>query len=290
MAKRKLAAIVKIQIPAGQATPAPPVGTALGPHGINIMDFCKAYNSATESQRGLVIPAEISIYEDRSFTFVTKTPPTPFLLKQAAGIEKGAENPRTEKVGQGHARAGAPDRRDEDARPQRHRPRRRDAPGRRHGTFDGNRDRRLAGRRPRRRRTSPPEPGVAREPVQRRRSNDQARQAVHRRDEEVRPRAPLPGHRGTRPREVAGHPQVRRDRRGRVPARRRPAQGRPDDPRHGVVAEGHGQGRARGRLRRGRRRTRGRGGGCRRRRFRRPRRGRSRRASSTSTSRSPLPT
>jgi large subunit ribosomal protein L11 len=99
MAKKRLAAIVKIQIPAGQATPAPPVGTALGPHGINIMDFCKAYNAATESQRGLVIPAEISIYEDRTFTFVTKTPPTPFLLRQAAGIEKGAANPRTDKAG-----------------------------------------------------------------------------------------------------------------------------------------------------------------------------------------------
>jgi large subunit ribosomal protein L11 len=99
MAKKKLAAIVKIQIPAGQATPAPPVGTALGPHGINIMDFCKAYNAATENQRGMVIPAEISIFEDRSFTFVTKTPPTPFLLRQAAGIEKGAANPRTDKAG-----------------------------------------------------------------------------------------------------------------------------------------------------------------------------------------------
>ena len=99
MAKKKLAAIVKIQIPAGQATPAPPVGTALGPHGINIMDFCKAYNAATENQRGMVIPAEISIYEDRSFTFVTKTPPTPFLLRQAAGVEKGAQNARLEKVG-----------------------------------------------------------------------------------------------------------------------------------------------------------------------------------------------
>jgi large subunit ribosomal protein L11 len=99
MARKRLAAVVKIQIQAGQATPAPPVGTALGPHGINIMDFCKAYNAATESQRGLVIPAEISIYEDRSFTFVTKTPPTSFLLRQAAGIEKGAENPRTDKVG-----------------------------------------------------------------------------------------------------------------------------------------------------------------------------------------------
>jgi large subunit ribosomal protein L11 len=99
MAKRKVAAIVKIQIQAGAATPAPPVGTALGPHGINIMDFCKAYNAATENQRGMVIPAEISIYEDRSFTFVTKTPPTPFLLRQAAGIEKGAQNARLEKVG-----------------------------------------------------------------------------------------------------------------------------------------------------------------------------------------------
>jgi large subunit ribosomal protein L11 len=99
MAKKKLAAVVKIQIPAGQATPAPPVGTALGPHGINIMDFCKAYNAQTESQRGMIIPAEISIFEDRSFTFITKTPPTTFLLKQAAGIEKGAQNPRMEKVG-----------------------------------------------------------------------------------------------------------------------------------------------------------------------------------------------
>jgi len=99
MAKKKLAATVKIQIQAGQATPAPPVGTALGPHGINIMDFCKAYNAATESQRGLVIPAEISIFEDRSFTFITKTPPTPFLIRQAAGVEKGAQNVRTEVAG-----------------------------------------------------------------------------------------------------------------------------------------------------------------------------------------------
>jgi large subunit ribosomal protein L11 len=100
MAKKKLAATVNIQIPAGQATPAPPVGTALGPHGINIMDFCKAYNAETEHQRGLVIPAVISIYEDRSFTFITKTPPTPFLIRRAAGVEKGAQNVRTETVGE----------------------------------------------------------------------------------------------------------------------------------------------------------------------------------------------
>jgi large subunit ribosomal protein L11 len=99
MAKKKLAAVVKIQIPAGQATPAPPVGTALGPHGINIMDFCKAYNEKTESQRGSIIPAEISIFEDRSFTFVTKTPPTPFLLRQAAGVEKGSSLTPREKAG-----------------------------------------------------------------------------------------------------------------------------------------------------------------------------------------------
>src|SRR5690349_827658 len=98
MAKRKVAAIVKIQIQAGAATPAPPVGTALGPHGINIMDFCKAYNAQTEGQRGTVIPAEITIYEDRSFSFITKTPPTPVLLRQAAGIDKGAQAPARETV------------------------------------------------------------------------------------------------------------------------------------------------------------------------------------------------
>src|SRR6187401_1974673 len=89
--KKKLAAVVKVQLQAGQATPAPPVGTALGPHGVNIMDFCKLYNSQTENQRGTIIPAEITIFEDRTFTFVTKTPPTPVLLRAAAGIDKGAE-------------------------------------------------------------------------------------------------------------------------------------------------------------------------------------------------------
>jgi len=98
--QKKVAAVVRIQIQAGQATPAPPVGTALGPHGLNIMDFCKAYNAETENRRGQVIPAEITIYEDRSFAFVTKTPPASFLLRQAARVEKGAENPRAEKVGQ----------------------------------------------------------------------------------------------------------------------------------------------------------------------------------------------
>ncbi|WP_017623229.1 50S ribosomal protein L11 [Nocardiopsis chromatogenes] len=91
--KKKIAALVKVQLPAGQATPAPPVGTALGPHGVNIMDFCKQYNAATEAQRGNVIPVEITIYEDRSFTFVTKTPPAPKLILKAAGVDKGSADP-----------------------------------------------------------------------------------------------------------------------------------------------------------------------------------------------------
>ena len=99
MAKKKVAAIVKIQIPAGKATPAPPVGTALGPHGVNIMEFCKQYNAATESQRGTVVPAEITVFEDRSFTFVIKTPPTPVLLRAAAGIDKGSTAPGREGAG-----------------------------------------------------------------------------------------------------------------------------------------------------------------------------------------------
>jgi large subunit ribosomal protein L11 len=97
--KKKLVALVKVQLQAGQATPAPPVGTALGPHGVNIMDFCKQYNAATESQRGNVIPVEITIYEDRSFTFVTKTPPAAQLIKKAAGVEKGSGEPHKNKVG-----------------------------------------------------------------------------------------------------------------------------------------------------------------------------------------------
>jgi large subunit ribosomal protein L11 len=99
MAKKKVAAIVKIQIEAGNASPAPPVGTALGPHGIAIMDFVKAYNAQTEAQAGTVIPVEITIFDDRSFEFITKTPPTPVLLRQKAGLEKAAHTPGTETVG-----------------------------------------------------------------------------------------------------------------------------------------------------------------------------------------------
>ena len=99
MAKKKVAAVVKIQIPAGGATPAPPVGTALGPHGVAIMDFCKAYNEKTEAQRGTIVPVEITIYEDRSFTFILKTPPTSTLIKQAAGLDKGSTAPGGSPVG-----------------------------------------------------------------------------------------------------------------------------------------------------------------------------------------------
>jgi large subunit ribosomal protein L11 len=96
--KKKLAAIIKLQIKAGAATPAPPVGPALGQHGVNIMEFCKQYNAATESQRGDIVPVEISVYEDRSFTFVTKTPPAARLILKAAGVDKGSGEPHKTKV------------------------------------------------------------------------------------------------------------------------------------------------------------------------------------------------
>ncbi|MCL4414377.1 MAG: 50S ribosomal protein L11 [Actinobacteria bacterium] len=99
MAKKKTIAVVKIQLPAGGATPAPPVGTALGPHGVQTMEFCKQYNAATESQRGSVVPVEITIFDDRSFSFVLKTSPTPFLLRQAAGLEKGSAASGRDQVG-----------------------------------------------------------------------------------------------------------------------------------------------------------------------------------------------
>lgn len=99
MGRKRVAALLKLQIPAGQASPAPPVGPALGQHGVNIMDFVKAYNAATESQAGTIVPVEITIFEDRSFSFVTKTPPAAVMLRQAARVEKGSSEPHTTKVG-----------------------------------------------------------------------------------------------------------------------------------------------------------------------------------------------
>ena len=97
--KKKVAGLIKLQIQAGQANPAPPVGPALGQHGVNFLEFCKAYNAATEAQRGNVIPVEITVYEDRSFTFITKTPPAAKLILKAAGLEKGSAVPHKDKVG-----------------------------------------------------------------------------------------------------------------------------------------------------------------------------------------------
>jgi len=97
--RKRVLAVVKIQLPAGGATPAPPVGTALGPHGVQTMEFCRQYNAATENQRGQIVPVEITIYEDRSFSFVLKTPPTPALIREALGIDKGATNAGRERAG-----------------------------------------------------------------------------------------------------------------------------------------------------------------------------------------------
>jgi large subunit ribosomal protein L11 len=95
---KKVMTLIKLQIPAGQANPAPPVGPALGQHGVNIMDFCKAFNAKTEQEGNTIIPVEITVFEDRSFTFITKTPPAAVLLRQAAGIEKGSGEPNRDKV------------------------------------------------------------------------------------------------------------------------------------------------------------------------------------------------
>ena len=118
---KKVKAFVKLQIPAGKATPAPPVGPALGPHGINIMGFCKEYNARTSSQAGSIIPVELTIFADGSFTFITKTPPVADLLRKAIGVPKGSAEPNRIKVGHDHAAATARDRRDQDERPQRYR-------------------------------------------------------------------------------------------------------------------------------------------------------------------------
>ncbi len=96
---KKVVAVIKLQIPAGKATPAPPVGPALGQHGLNIMAFCKEYNARTANQVGMIVPVEITVYQDRSFTFVTKTPPVADLLRRAAGVEKGSPQPNRQKVG-----------------------------------------------------------------------------------------------------------------------------------------------------------------------------------------------
>ena len=116
---KKVLTIIKLQIPGGQANPAPPVGPALGQHGVNIMEFCKAFNAQTADQNGRITPVEITVYEDRSFTFITKTPPAAVLIKEALRLEKGSAEPNRIKVGRLSPRAGAPDRRDEARGPER---------------------------------------------------------------------------------------------------------------------------------------------------------------------------
>ena len=256
------------------------------------MDFCKAYNASTESQRGTVIPAEITIYEDRSFTFITKTPPTPVLLRQAAGHREGLvdaaprDGRRRSRKAQVReiAETKMPDVNAIDIEGAM-------APGRRHRPLDGHRSRRLeavatslAAARPR-----PRDRAQHRGSSEEERSNG-ARQEVRRRIEEVRQDRAARTRPGVRAREVARHPQLRRDGRGRVQARCRPPQGRPDAAQHGLAARGHRQGRAGRGVRHRRRRRGGRDAGRRRGRRRRPRRPGRRRASSTSTSRSRPPT
>ena len=116
---KKVLTLIKLQIPGGQANPAPPVGPALGQHGVNIMEFCKAFNAQTQQENGRITPVEITVYEDRSFTFITKTPPAAVLIKEALRLEKGSAEPNRDKVGRLRREQVRADRRDEDARPER---------------------------------------------------------------------------------------------------------------------------------------------------------------------------
>ena len=138
---KKVLTLIKLQMPGGAANPAPPVGPALGQHGVNIMEFCKAFNAQTQGDNGTIIPVEITVYEDRSFTFITKTPPAAVLIKQAIDIKKGSGEPNRDKVGTITSDQVRADRREEDARPERQRHRRRDEDHRGHRTLDGRRGR-----------------------------------------------------------------------------------------------------------------------------------------------------
>ena len=142
MAKR-VRGYVKLQIPAGKATPAPPIGPALGQHGVAIMEFCKQYNERTQAMAGQIVPVLITVYEDRSFSFVTKTPPAADLLRRAAGVEKGSGRPNTASGRQSYRRSDTGDRRSQDARSECGRPGRRHQAGRGYRTQHGYRDPRL---------------------------------------------------------------------------------------------------------------------------------------------------
>ena len=261
--KKKIAAVVKVQLQAGAATPAPPVGTALGPHGVNIMDFCRQYNAATEAQRGNVIPVEITIFEDRSFSFVTKTPPAAELLKKAAGVAKGSGEPLTAKVGsvtaaqvREIAQTKMPDL---NATTIEAAEKIIAGTARSMGlTVSGwrRRENRVSGR-------ASAGPTDHNPTIQRR--TREAQQGIPPGRREDRPGAALQPRRGHQPGQGHAPDQVRRHRRGRPAARRGPAQGGPDGPRHGQPAQRHRQDRPRAGLRH---RRPGRGGHGRRRRLR----------------------
>ena len=261
--KRKLAAIIKLQIKAGAAKPAPPVGPALGQHGVNIMEFCKAYNAATESQRGQRRAGRDLGVRGPLVHFKLKTPPAARLLLKAAGVEKGSGEPHVQEGRDGDDGPGAPDRADQDARPQRQRHR----------------------RRPRRSSPAPPvrwaSPSRAeRQPRTRGRAGAARTTTDHDENEQhgKRSKAYTARRREDRPRrgstarsrppslakETSDH-EDGRHRRGRRPARRRPPQGRPDGPRHRQPAARHRQDRPRDRVRHRRQGRRGRGRGRRRR-------------------------
>ena len=242
--KKKVTGLIKLQIQAGAANPAPPVGPALGQHGVNIMEFCKAYNAATESQRGMVVPVEITVYEDRSFTFITKTPPAAKLILKAAGVEKGSGEPHKTKVAKitrdqvrEIATTKMPDlnANDLDAAVEDHR---------RHRPFHGHHGRGLIQPAP----LAPPVAGPAlvrtTTPYQnhtgaevKRSKTLRAADAKIDREQAVRPARGRPSRQGHL------HDQVRRHRRGRLPPGCRPAQGRPDGPWHREPPARHRQDR-----------------------------------------------
>ena len=260
---KKVLTLIKLQIPGGQANPAPPVGPALGQHGVNIMEFCKAFNAQTAHENGRITPVEITVFEDRSFTFITKTPPAAVLIKEALELEKGSAEPNRTKVGTPLAGAAAVDRRDEDARSERPR------------------------RRRRRCSSSPARPArwAWRWSVM-----ADTRQALRERPRADRPRAALHAARGRPAAQGLRRREVRRDGRGALPPRPQRPPRRPAAPRHADAAARHRTGDARRRLRRGRE------GPARRRRpartssARPTSRRRSRAASRTSTSPSRRPT
>ena len=241
---KKVLTLIKLQIPGGQANPAPPVGPALGQHGVNIMEFCKAFNAQTAQENGRITPVEITVYEDRSFDFITKTPPAAVLIKEALRLEKGSAEPNRDEGRQPDARPAPLDRRDEDGGPERARRRAGDARDRRHG----------------------PDAWAWRW-----RSNGAARQALPRGARRDRPRAALHAGRGGPAAQGRAGREVRRDGRGaHEPRPERPPRGRAAARDDDAPAR-HRPRAARRRLRRGRQGPRGRGGRRGRRRLGRPR-------------------